>query len=85
MPSTLKTENFFKKNVMVAYVHIEYSTYQFSEESKGGGSGILRGLTIKAQNGSGFDLEKVCSRVVEPGGVDPDSDFSLKSIHSRPI
>ena len=22
---------------MVAYVHIEYSTYQFSEESKGGG------------------------------------------------
>ena len=25
---------------MVAYVHIEYSTYQFSEESKGGGGGI---------------------------------------------
>ena len=24
---------------MVAYVHIEYSTYQFSEESKGGGGG----------------------------------------------
>ena len=28
-PSKLKT-------LMVAYVHIEYSTYQFSEESKGG-------------------------------------------------
>ena len=25
---------------MVAYVHIEYSTYQFSEESKGEGGGI---------------------------------------------
>ena len=24
---------------MEAYVHIEYSTYQFSEESKGGGTG----------------------------------------------
>ena len=34
-PSTLKTEFFFNKNLMVAYVHIEYSTYQFSEESKG--------------------------------------------------
>ena len=31
----LKTENVFK-NLMVAYVHIEYSTYQFSKESKGG-------------------------------------------------
>ena len=40
---------------MVAYVHIEYSTYQFSQESKGGGgippppsgtekSVVLRGL-----------------------------------------
>ena len=27
----------FQQNLMVAYVHIEYSTYQFSEESKGGG------------------------------------------------
>ena len=36
-PSTLKTENVVKKNLMVAYVHIEYSTYQFSEESKGVG------------------------------------------------
>ena len=35
--STLKTGNFFKKNVMVAYVHIVYYTCQFSEESKGGG------------------------------------------------
>ena len=25
---------FFPKNLMVAYVHIEYSTYQFSKESK---------------------------------------------------
>ena len=25
---------------MVVYVHIEYSTYQFSEELKGGGGGI---------------------------------------------
>ena len=28
-PSKLKI---FHKNLMVAYVHIEYSTYQFSEE-----------------------------------------------------
>ena len=28
---------------MVAYVHIEYSTYQFSEESKGGGGRKKRG------------------------------------------
>ena len=27
---------FVQKNVMGAYVHIEYSTYQSSEESKGG-------------------------------------------------
>ena len=33
-PSKLKI--FTKKNLMVAYVHIEYSTHQFSEESKGG-------------------------------------------------
>ena len=33
-PSKLKM---FQTNLMVAYVHIEYSTYQFSEESKGGG------------------------------------------------
>ena len=26
-----------QKNLMVAYVHIEYFSYQFSEESKGGG------------------------------------------------
>ena len=32
-PSTIKTENCVKKILMVAYVHIEYSTYQFSEES----------------------------------------------------
>ena len=44
---------------MVAYVHIEYSTYQFSEISKGGGvestpgpygtdkSVVLRGLILK--------------------------------------
>ena len=46
---------------MVAYVHIEYSTYQISEESKGGGGGnpppppgpcgteksvVLRGLNV---------------------------------------
>ena len=50
-PSTLKTENFFNENLMVAYVHIEYSTYQFPEESKGGvksngteKSVVLRGL-----------------------------------------
>ena len=36
-PSTLKTDFFFKNNLMVAYVHIEYSTHQFSEKSKGGG------------------------------------------------
>ena len=35
-PSTLKTKK-FKKILMVAYLHIEYSTYQFSEELKGGG------------------------------------------------
>ena len=35
-PSTLKTKN-INKNLMVAYVHKEHSTYQFSEESKGGG------------------------------------------------
>ena len=34
-PSNLKTDFFFK--LMVAYVHIEYSTYQFSEELKRGG------------------------------------------------
>ena len=34
-PSTLITEH-LKKNLLVAYVHIEYATYQFSEESKGG-------------------------------------------------
>ena len=28
---------FVQNNLMVAYVHIKYSTYQFSEESKGGG------------------------------------------------
>ena len=33
-PSTLKTEIFFQQNLMVAYVHIEYSTCQFSEESE---------------------------------------------------
>ena len=33
-PSKLK---FVQKMLMVAYVHIEYATYQFSEESKGGG------------------------------------------------
>ena len=33
-PSKIKN---FRKNWMVAYVHIEYSSYQFSEESKGGG------------------------------------------------
>ena len=47
-PSTLKAEIFFKKKLMVAYVHIDYFTYQFSEESKGGGgtekSVVLRGL-----------------------------------------
>ena len=32
----LKLKIFSKKNLMVAYVHIECSTYQFSEESKGG-------------------------------------------------
>ena len=43
-PSNLKF--FSKKILMVAYVHIEYSTYQFSEESKGGTekSVALRGL-----------------------------------------
>ena len=34
-PSKLKF--FSNKKLMVAYVHIEYSTYQFSEESEGGG------------------------------------------------
>ena len=49
---------------MVAYVHIEYSTHQFSEESKGGGGGgnppppgpfgtvksvVLRGLRNKTE------------------------------------
>ena len=34
-PSTLKTEIFFKTNLMVAYVHIDYFTYQSLEESKG--------------------------------------------------
>ena len=29
--------NIFSKNLNVAYVHIEYSTYQFSMKSKGGG------------------------------------------------
>ena len=33
-PSKLKI---FSKKLMVAYVHIKYSTYQFSEESQGGG------------------------------------------------
>ena len=43
-PSTLKTENFLKIVIvlLVAYVHIQYSTYRFSEESKGGGGGNLR-------------------------------------------
>ena len=35
-PSALKTEKNVQKNVMVAYVHIEYPTNQFSKESKGG-------------------------------------------------
>ena len=30
----------FRKNLMVAYVHIENSTYQFLEESMGGGGWI---------------------------------------------
>ena len=30
-------KKYFKKNLIVAYVHMEYSTYQFPEESKGGG------------------------------------------------
>ena len=53
-PSTLKTEKLFKKNLMVAYVHIEYSTYQFSEESKGGGGGEstpLRPLRYRKKRG----------------------------------
>ena len=37
-PSTLKTDIFFKKNLMVAYVHVEYSTCQLSEKSRGGGA-----------------------------------------------
>ena len=32
--------NFFQKLLMVVYVHIQYSTYQFSGESKGGGRRI---------------------------------------------
>ena len=32
-PSKLKI---FSQNLTVAYVHIKYHTYQFSEESKGG-------------------------------------------------
>ena len=37
MPCTLKNQKFVHKNLSVAYVHIEYSTYQISEETKGGG------------------------------------------------
>ena len=60
--ATLKRK-FFQKNLMVAYVHIEYSTYQFSEESKGEveftppprplryrKSEVLRGLSNHATN-----------------------------------
>ena len=36
MPSTLKTENFFLM-LMVAYVHIEYSTQNFQENRRGEG------------------------------------------------
>ena len=52
---------------MVAYVHIEYSTHQFSEESKGGGpcgtekSVVLRGL--KCKNYIYFWLRKLYSNV----------------------
>ena len=51
-PANLKKN---QKNLMVAYVHIEYSTYQFSEESQGGWNPpppgpkknvVLRGLII---------------------------------------
>ena len=39
---------------MVAYVHIQYSTYQFSEESKGGGihSPPARSLRYRKKRGS---------------------------------
>ena len=43
--STRKTENYF-----IAYVHIEYSTYQFSEELKGGGIQPPYGLLAFTQN-----------------------------------
>ena len=36
-PSTLKTDFFFQKDSIIAYVHIEYSTYKFLGESKGVG------------------------------------------------
>ena len=49
-PSKLKI---LSKNLMVAYVHIEYSTHQFSEESKGGGgeSIPLRSLRYRKKRG----------------------------------
>ena len=60
-PSKLKI---FSK--MVAYVHIEYSTYQFSEESKGGGpcgtekSVVLRGLNcIECKFDAFFSFVKI--------------------------
>ena len=36
---------------MEAYVHIEYSTYQISEESKGGGPGGPRSLRYRKKRG----------------------------------
>ena len=36
MSSTLKTENLFKKKLMVAHMHIEYSTCQFFRRMEGG-------------------------------------------------
>ena len=50
---------------MVAYVHIEYSTYQFSEESKGGGVESIPHLppvfTVpkKAWSWEGGHIEKI--------------------------
>ena len=42
---------------MVAYVQIEYSIYQFSEESKGGG-GVVESTPTPGPRGWIFDLKR---------------------------
>ena len=56
------SENFFQRILVVAYVHKEYFTYQFSGESKGrGGGGILHphSRSFRYQKQRGPEREKL--------------------------